>query len=119
MKTSLLGNLRLIFLLSALRRTAERILVHATKTAAKRSLNQAHRFAMLSECCLDMALDQFGTSFNNFWNIMRVFLPLESFVASSYISWNTSIIGGHMIPYNCPRYSLRASTKILRLSIYH
>src|SRR5210317_1507749 len=97
MKTSLVGSLRLIFLLSALRRTAERILVHATNTAAKRSLNQAQRFAMLSLCCLDMALDQFGTSLRSFWNIMRVFRPFEILVASSYISWKTSIIGGHIM----------------------
>src|SRR5210317_157061 len=97
MKTSFVGSLRLIFLLSALRRTAERILVHATKTAANKSLNHAQRFAMLSVCCFDMAFDQFGTSLRSFWNIMRVFRPFESFVASSYISWKTSIIAGDII----------------------
>src|SRR6056300_823017 len=97
MKTSFVGSLRLIFLLSALRRTAESIFVHATNTAATRSLNQAQRFAILSLCCLDIAFDQFGTSLRSFWNIISVFRPLESLVASSYISWKTSIIGGHIM----------------------
>src|SRR6056300_95317 len=118
MNTSFVGSLREIFLLSDLRRTAERILVHATNTAAKRSLNHAHRSAMLSECRLDIAFDQFGTSLRSFWNIMRVFRPFESLEASSYISWKTSIIGGHIMRHNCPIYSFLASTSTLRFSIY-
>src|SRR6056300_1977820 len=97
MNTSSVGRLREIFLLSDLRRTAERILVQATKTAARRSVNQAQRSVMLSAWRFDMALDQLGTSFKSFWNMMRTCLPLEVFTASLYISWKTSIIGGHMI----------------------
>src|SRR6056300_725835 len=97
MKTSFVGSFREIFLLSALSRTAERILVHATNTAASRSLNHAHRSAILSVCCLDMAFDQLGTSLRSFWNMMSTLRPFESFVASSYMSLNTSIIGGHMM----------------------
>src|SRR6056300_144978 len=116
--TSFVGNLSEIFLLFALRRTADRILVQATKTAAKRSLNQAHLSAILSVCCLDIALDQLGTSFSNFWNMMRILRPFESLTASLYISSKTLIIGGHIMRHNCSRYSFLASTSTFKLSIY-
>ena len=78
MKTSFVGSLSEIFLLSLFKRTADKILTQLTKTAARRSLNHAHLFVILSVCVLDMESLQFGTSFKSFWYITRTFLPFES-----------------------------------------
>src|SRR5210317_2445346 len=118
MKVSFVGSLSEIFLLSLPRRTDERILTQLTNTAARRSLNHAHLFAMLSVCCLDIPSFQFGTSLRSFWNIMSTFLPLDMVYASSYIFSKFSIITGHMSSHNWPKYSRLASSNILRLSIY-
>src|SRR5210317_2505176 len=96
MKTSFVGSFNEIFLLPLFNRTADNILTQLTKTAANKSLNHAHLFAILSECCLDIASLQLGTSFKSFWYIISTFLPLESLYASSYISSKVSIITGHI-----------------------
>jgi len=118
MNTSLDGNFNDIFLLSLPRRTEDRIFTQLTNTAASKSLNHAHLFAMLSVCCFDMASDQLGTSFKSFWYMMSTFRPLDIVYDSSYNLSNVSIITGHIKWHNCPMYSRFASVSTLKLSIY-
>src|SRR6056300_1723755 len=96
MNVSFVGNLSDIFLLSFPSRTDERIFTQLTNTAARRSLNHAHLFAMLSVCCLDIPSFQFGTSLRSFWNMIRTLRPLDMVYASSKILSNVSIITGHI-----------------------
>ena len=66
MNTSLDGSFTESFLVSLLRRTAERIFTELTKTAATRSLNHAHLLAMLSVFCFAMVSFHSGTSLSKF-----------------------------------------------------
>ena len=77
------GQFKRNFLLSLPRRTDERIFT-THEYDDERSLNQAHLFAMLSVCCLDIPSFQLGTSwevFGTWWG----FTPLDMVYASSEI----------------------------------